>query len=68
MQKDNIIEILGILDGKYHVSAEKLIVIEKWKSDLVIYRSLPAIPFALYLFFRTWQFDFKTFKFKRRKV
>jgi len=66
MQKGNIVEILGVLDGKYHVNAEKILVIEQWKSDLVIIRSLPAIPFALYLFFRTWQFNKKTFRFERR--
>lgn len=66
MQKGNIVEILGVLDGKYHVNAEKILVIERWKSDLVIIRSLPAIPFALYLFFRTWQFNKKTLRFERR--
>ena len=66
MQKGNIVEILGVLDDKYHVNAEKILVIEQWKSDLVIIRSLPAIPFALYLFFRTWQFNKKTFRFERR--
>ena len=66
MQKGNFVEILGILDGKYHVSAEKILVIERWKSDLIIIRSLPAMPFALYLFFRTWRFNKKTFRFERR--
>jgi len=66
MQKGNFVEILGILDGKCHVSAEKILVIERWKSDLIIIRSLPAIPFALYLFFRTWRFNKKTFRFERR--
>lgn len=66
MQKGNLVEILGILDGKYHVNAEKILVIERWKSDLVIIRSLPAIPFALYLFFRTWRFNKKTLRFERR--
>jgi len=66
MQKGNIVEILGVLDGKYHVNAEKILVIERWKSDLVIIRSLPAIPFALYLFFRIWRFNKKTLRFERR--
>ena len=66
MQKGNIVEILGVLDGKCHVSAEKILVIERWKSDLIIIRSLPAIPFALYLFFRTWRFNKETFRFERR--
>ena len=66
MQKGNLVEILGVLDGKYHVNAEKILVIERWKSDLIIIRSLPTIPFALYLFFRTWHFNKKTFRFERR--
>lgn len=67
MKPNNQIEILGILNGKYHVSAEKTLVVEKWKADLVIIRSIPAIPLALYLFFRTWRFNKKTYRFKRRK-
>ena len=60
-------EILGILDGKNHVTAEKILRIERWKHDLIYIRSLPAIPFALYLFFKTWKFNRETFKFERRK-
>ena len=67
MQKGNLVEILGVLDSKYHVKAEKILVIEQWKADLVIVRSLPAIPFALYLFFRTWRFNKKIYRFERRK-
>ena len=66
MQKGDIVEILGVLDGKNHVTAEKTLVIERWKYDLIIIRSLPAIPFALYLFFRKWRFNKKTFRFERR--
>ena len=66
MQKGNLVEILGVLDDKYHVSAEKILVTERWKSDLIIIRSLPAIPFAIYLFFRTWHFNKKTYRFERR--
>ena len=66
MQKGDIIEILGVLDGKYHVTAEKILVSQRWKNDLIIIRSLPAIPFALYLFFRKWRFNKKTFRFERR--
>ena len=66
MQKGDIVEILGVLDGKYHVTAEKILVIQQWKYDLIIIRSLPAIPFALYLFFRKWRFNKKTFRYERR--
>ena len=66
IQKGDIVEILGVLDGKYHVTAEKILISQRWKHDLIYIRSLPAIPFTLYLFFRTWQFNKKTFKFERR--
>ena len=66
MQKGDIVEILGVLDGKYHVTAEKILVIQQWKYDLIIIRSLPAIPFALYLFFRTRRFNKKTLRFEWR--
>ena len=67
MHPGNQIEILGILNGRYRVTAEKTLVVEKWKADLVIIRSLPAIPLALYLFFRTWRFNKKIYRFERRK-
>jgi len=66
IQKGNIVEILGVLKKNDQVDAVKILVIEKWKSDLIIFRSLPAIPFALYLFFRKWHFNSKNFRFERR--
>ena len=67
-QKGDIIEILGVLDGKEHVTAEKALISERWKYDLIYIRSIPAIPFALYLFFRTWRFNRKTRRFERRTI
>jgi hypothetical protein len=67
IKKGNLIEVLGILNGKYNVYAQKILVTETWKSDLIIIRSLPAIPFALYLFFRTWKFNKKKLRFERRQ-
>lgn len=65
-QKGDIVEIYGVLDGKGHVTAEKILVTKQWEYDLIIIRSLPAIPFALFLFFRTWRFNRKKFRFERR--
>jgi len=67
VEKGDIVEILGILDGKEHVTAEKVIVSKNWKYALIFLRSLPAIPFALYLFFRDWKFNFKKFMFEERE-
>ena len=67
LNKGDYAEILGILNGKNHVTAEKILKIERWKHNLIYLRSLPAIPFALYLFFKTWKFNKETLKFERRK-
>jgi len=61
------IEILGLIDSPYHITAKKILVSTSWKFDLVYIRSLPAIPFALYLFFRTYKFNKKTYQFERRE-
>ena len=66
MQDGDIVEILGILDGKNHVTAQEVLVSEQWKHDLIYIRSIPAIPFALYIFFRRWKFNGETFRFERR--
>ena len=64
--KGDAIEITGILDAEKHVTAEKIYILEQWKYNLIYIRSIPAIPFALYLFFTTWRFNKKTLRFERR--
>lgn len=66
-EEGDVVEVYGVLDGDGHVTAERVLSSKQWESDLIIYRSLPAIPFALYLFFRAWRFDVKRFRFTRRK-
>lgn len=63
----DIVEVLGVLDSPKHVTAKKILVIPDWKNTLIYVRSLPAIPFALYLFFRAWKFNKKKFRFERRE-
>jgi len=46
------------------VKAEKVFVIKKLEYSLIFIRSLPAIPFVLYLFFKKWRFNFKKFIFE----
>jgi len=67
VEKGDIVEILGILDGERHVTAEKVLISKGWKYSLIFIRSLPAIPFALYLFFKNWKFNSKKFMFEERK-
>jgi len=67
VEKGDIVEILGILDGERHVTAEKVLISKSWKYGLIFIRSLPAIPFALYLFFKNWRFNPKKFMFEERR-
>ena len=63
----DIVEVLGVLDSPKHVTAKKILVTPDWKNTLIYVRSLPAIPFVLYLFFRAWKFNKKEFRFERRE-
>jgi len=67
-RKGDIVEILGTEDKENNVIAEKMLVSERWKYDLIYIRSIPAIPFAIYLFFRTWKFNRKKLRFEMRKT
>lgn len=67
-KKGDIVEILGTEDEDYNIIAEKMLISERWKYDLIYFRSLPAIPFALFLFFRTWKFNRRKLRFERRKT
>ena len=44
-KKGDIAEIL--VNEKDNLSADKILVYERWKHDLIYIRSLPAIPFVL---------------------
>jgi hypothetical protein len=66
-KKGDITEILGFENDEKNITAEKMLVFERWKHDLIFIRSIPAIPIALYLFFRTWRFNKKNYRFERGK-
>lgn len=67
LTKGDLIDIIGIFHADKHITATYLHRTEQWKDDLIYLRSLPAIPFALFLFFRTWTFNTTTWRFERRK-
>jgi hypothetical protein len=67
LQKGDLIDVITIYHGKNTFTATKLWLNEPWKENLIYLRSLPAIPFVLYLFFRTWRFNPATWRFERRK-
>lgn len=61
------VEAYGLLSDGTHMTADTLLITQQWKDDLIYLRSLPAIPFALYLFFRAYHFNPTTRCFERRQ-
>jgi hypothetical protein len=66
LKKGDLIDIIARIQGQ-HIIVTQLWRNEPWKTNLIYIRSLPAIPFALYLFLRTWTFNTTTWRFERRK-
>jgi hypothetical protein len=62
----DFIDVIGIYQGNNHITATELWLNELWKIDFVYVRSVLAVPFVLFLFFRTWKFDGTIWRFKRR--
>jgi hypothetical protein len=60
------VEVYGTFISRNQMIAEKLLISGGWKYDLIFLRSLPAIPFVLYLFLRTYRFNLDTCRFERR--
>ncbi len=67
LQKGDLLDVIATTHRTHPLTVTKLWVDEPWQDMLIILRSLPAIPFVLYLFFRTWRFDTSTWRFERRK-
>jgi len=67
LQKGDLIDVIAIVHAENKMTATNIWRNEPWKDNLIYLRSLPAIPFALYLFFRTWKFNNQTWRFERRK-
>jgi len=66
-KKGDIAEILGLFDTDENIIAEKILIYERWKNDLIFISSIFAITSALYLFFKNYSFKRKTYRFKRWK-
>ena len=67
IKKGDLVDVIGVVDGKNHITATKIWLNEPWKENLIYIRSLPAIPFILFLFLRTWKLNTNTWQFERRK-
>lgn len=61
------VEVFGTLNPDYQISAEKIIVSKKWKYEFVFIRSYIALILLIFVFMRSWEFDFKHVKFHRRE-
>ena len=66
-QPGDIVEVYGPLTSRTQMTAEHLLIYAQWANTLIFIRSLPAIPFVLFLFFRTYRFNQETHRFERRK-
>jgi hypothetical protein len=66
-QPGDVVEVYGILTNRTHMNAETLLIYKQWAYDIIFLRSLPAIPFGVYLFFRTYRFNLDTRRFERRQ-
>jgi len=63
----DVVEMYGTLTSRNQMNAESLLIFPQWKKDLIYLRSLPAIPFVLYIFSRAYRFNPNTYRFERRK-
>ncbi len=63
---DNI-QLIGVLGPSYTIKSTKMIVETAWSYEFVIQRSALALIFLIFIFFRYWKFNFKTFEFNRRE-
>jgi hypothetical protein len=61
------VEVLGTLNPDYQISAEKIIVLKRWKYVFIFIRSFIALIFLVFVFMRNWKFDFNHIKFIGRE-
>ncbi len=67
LKKGDTIDVIGVFHDTNQITATELWVYHPWDVALLYLRSLLAIPFVFYLFFRTWRWDTATWRFERRK-
>lgn len=63
---DNV-QLLGILGPSYTIKSIRVVVEPTWGFEFIIFRSALALIVLIFIFFRYWKFDFKTFELARRK-
>ena len=67
LKKGDRIDGSGVFHGDGSITATRLWVIGPWETAMVYVRSLLAVPFVVFLFFRTWEWKSSVWRFERRK-
>lgn len=67
VEPDDNVQLLGILGPDYTIKSTRTVVETKWGYDFIIFRSGLALIVLIFIFFRYWKFDFKTFQILRLK-
>ncbi|MGB9980303.1 hypothetical protein [Methanobacterium sp.] len=66
VEVDDNVQLLGILGPSYTIKSTRTVVETNWGYEFIIFRSALALIVLLFIFFRYWKFDFKTFELIRR--
>lgn len=61
------VEVLGVLDNSYRISASKILIISAFDYQFMIVRSAIILLVFIYFFRRYWYFDFGKMEFRRLK-
>ena len=60
------VQLLGILGPDYIIKSTRTVVQTNEGYEFIIFRSALALIVLIFIFFRYWKFDFKTFEIIRR--
>lgn len=61
------VQLLGILGPSYTIKSIRTAVETSWGFNFIIFRSALALIVLIFIFFRYWKFNFKTFELIRRQ-
>ena len=61
------VEVLGILEDSYQITASKILVISNFDYNFMLLRSGLGLLIFLFFFRRYWRFEFKKMEFRRLK-
>lgn len=67
VEPGDYVQLLGILGPSYTIKSTRAAVETSWGYEFILFRSALALIVLIFIFFRYWKFDFKTFELTRRK-